>query len=125
MILEYYLMCINNIYMSNNTKARDLLYQHVYNHIKENIDYFRIEYKHVDDFETEDVISFDLDLMLTNGLDLEDLTKLGLINDSISIPNPMMFEVNGRYIEVSDNPKGYEYPCIYKFAKTYILYKTI
>lgn len=125
MILEYYLMYINNIYMSNNTKARDLLYQHVYNHIKENIDYFRIEYKHVDDFETEDVISFDLDLMLTNGLDLEDLTKLGLINDSISIPNPMMFEVNGRYIEVSDNPKGYEYPCIYKFAKTYILYKTI
>ena len=125
MILEYYLMCINNIYMSSNTKARDLLYQHVYNHIKENIDYFRIEYKHVDDFETEDVISFDLDLMLTNGLDLEDLTKLGLINDSISIPNPMMFEVNGRYIEVSDNPKGYEYPCIYKFAKTYILYKTI
>ena len=125
MILEYYLMYINNIYMSNNTKARDLLYQHVYNHIKENIDYFRIEYKHVDDFETEEEISFDLDLMLTNGLDLEDLTKLGLINDSISIPNPMMFEVNGRYIEVSDNPKGYEYPCIYKFAKTYILYKTI
>lgn len=61
--------------MSNNTKARDLLYQHVYNHIKENIDYFRIEYKHVDDFETEYVISFDLDLMLTNGLDLEDLTQ--------------------------------------------------
>ena len=42
MILEYYLMCINNIYMSNNTKARDLFYQHVYNHIKENIDYFKI-----------------------------------------------------------------------------------
>ena len=118
-------MYINNIYMSNNTKARDLLYQHVYNHIKENIDYFRIEYKHVDDFETEDVISFDLDLMLTNGLDLEDLIKLGLIHSNIGIPNPMLFKVNDKYIEVSDNPKGYEYPCIYKFAKTYILYKTI
>ena len=125
MILEYYLMYINNIYMSNNTKARDLLYQHVYNHIKENIDYFRIEYKHVDDFETEDVISFDLDLMLTNGLDLEDLTKLGLVYSNIGIPNPMLFKVNDKYIEVSDNPKGCEYPCIYKFAKTYILYKTI
>ncbi len=125
MILEYYLMYINNIYMSNNTKAKDLLYQHVHNHIKDNIDYFRIEYKHVDDFETENRISFDLDLMLTNGLDLEDLTKLGLVYDSIGIPNPMMFEVNGRYIEVLDNPKGCEYPCIYKFAKTFILYKTI
>lgn len=123
MILEYYLMYINNIYMSNNTKAKDLLYQHVYNHIKENIDYFRIEYKHVDDFETEDEISFDLDLMITNGLDLEDLTKLGLIHSNIGIPNPMLFKVNDKYIEVSDNPRGYEYPCIYKFAKTFILYK--
>ena len=116
-------MYINNIYMSNNTKAKDLLYQHVYNHIKENIDYFRIEYKHVDDFETEDEISFDLDLMITNGLDLEDLTKLGLIHSNIGIPNPMLFKVNDKYIEVSDNPRGYEYPCIYNFAKTFILYK--
>ena len=63
--------------------------------------------------------------MLTNGLDLEDLIKLGLVEGSIGIPNPIMFKVNDRYVEVSDNPKGCEYPCIYKFAKTYILYKTI
>ena len=119
MILEYYLMYINNIYISDNTKARDLLYQHVYNHIKDNIDYFRIEYKYIDDFETEDELSFDLDLMLTNGFDLEDLNKLGLINGTIGIPNPMIFKVNDKFIKVSDNPKGYEYLCIYKFAKTF------
>lgn len=112
--------------MNNNIKARDLLYQHVYNHIKDNIDYFRIEYEHVDDFETEDELSFDLDLMLTNALSMEDLIKLGLVADELvnhfniylspigkmflSNIYPFVFKVDGMYIKVSG------IPCIYEFA---------
>lgn len=128
--------------MDNNTKARELLYQHVYNYIKDNIDYFRCEYGYVDDFETEEEISFDLDLMLTNALSMEDLIKLGLVIDELvnhfniylapimnmflSNISPFVFKVDNMYIKVSSHGNGnLFFPHIYEFVipKTITIYK--
>lgn len=119
--------------MNNNIKARELLYQHVYNHIKDNIDYFRCEYEYVDDFETEKEISFNLDLMLTNALSINDLIKLGLVADELvnhfniylspimniflSNISPFVFKVDNMYIKVSSDGNGNVIsPYIYEFV---------
>lgn len=128
--------------MNNNIKARELLYQHVYNYIKDNIDYFRCEYEHIDDFETEKEISFNLDLMLTNALSMDDLIKLGLIVDELvnhfniylspimnmflSNISPFVFKVDNMYIKVSSDGNGNIIsPHTYEFVvpKTITIYK--